>query len=133
MPGQKGHRQVVRDDLVIRRVEHLKAEAVLLDTKINDLGKVTDVDIAPGVPFARERVGESCRKLFIVSGLDDDPNPKRVNVGAGARSKRSGDLFAHQLRKAIAVRRIGVVVLVDGETRVIPVALRKADAVGRYA
>jgi hypothetical protein len=92
-----------------------------------------NVDIAPGVSLPRERVGESRRKSRIVSGLGDDANPKRVDVGASARRKGPSDLFAHQLGKTVAVRRIGVLVLIDGEAGVVSVTLRKADAVGRYA
>src|SRR5258706_14493483 len=100
--AQKRHRRLVRDDLIIRGVEDLKAEAILLKAKVDDLGEVAGVDIAPGVPLARERVGESRRKSLIISGLDDDADPKRVDVGACAGSERPSDLFAHELGKAVA-------------------------------
>ena len=98
VPGQKRRRRLVRDDPVIRGVEHLKAEAVFLEAKIDDLREVADIDVAPGIPLARAG-RPSRRKLLIVSGLDDNANPKRVNVGAGAGSKGSSDLFANELER----------------------------------
>jgi hypothetical protein len=53
--------------------------------------------------------------MLIVSGLDDSANAKRINVRARTRSEGSSNLFAHELRKAVAVRRVGVIVLVDGK------------------
>jgi signal transduction histidine kinase len=107
--GEKGHRRLLRDNLIICGVENLKAEAVLFNAKIDDLGEVANVDMVPAVSLPRERVGESRRKSRIVRGLGDDPNPKRVDVGACAGSKGSRDLFANELRKAVVLRRVGVI------------------------
>ena len=49
MFGEERHRRLIRNDFVVRGVEHLKTETILLKAQMDDLGEVAGVDVAPGV------------------------------------------------------------------------------------
>src|SRR5438552_4042588 len=54
--AQKLTRRHSRGDGVVDGVEHLEAEAVGRNAKVDDLPEIAGVDVAPGIAFARGRI-----------------------------------------------------------------------------
>jgi hypothetical protein len=70
-PGSQLTAGRIGRDRIIGGVEHLKAQPVLVNGQMNDLGKITRVDIGPGYALADRRIGKEAREFGIFMRLDN--------------------------------------------------------------
>jgi hypothetical protein len=133
MRFQKLFRRHRRRNRVVRRIEHLKSQPILLDTQITNLAQIPRVDITPRIPLAHRRVIDVRREIArVLVRLDDIADAQRVDVCVEAARETAGDALAAEFGDGIRVHGVHVVGFVEREGGVVERALAETDFVGGF-
>lgn len=105
-------RRLLRRDGVICRIEHLKAQPVLLHAQVANLAQIPGINVTPRIPLTCRRfVQELGEQGLILVGLDDIADPQRINIHTGeSPCKAPCTSLATKLACRIGILRIVVVV-----------------------
>lgn len=119
---------------IVRGIENLKAQAILLDAQIADLTQVAGIYVRPCITLSGLWFADDVGKVSLVLvGLDHVANAKDIDVAvvetAGEGSCR---LLTADFGERVSVHGVNIVIFLQRESVVVGVALREADSIGGF-
>ena len=68
-------------DRVVHCIEHLEAQAIFLQSQMNDLRQIARIDIGPRIALAGHRILQEGREHRVFMRLDDIADAECVDIG----------------------------------------------------
>lgn len=102
-------RRECSSDGIVRRIEDLEAQPILLYTQIANLAKITSINVRPSVPLADLRGLDILWEVTLVLvGLDDVADAERVDIGVEAAGESAGYSLAAEFGDGVGVHGVYV-------------------------